>query len=78
MEVHQVLHGLHFVDDVLGQELRQRRVLLTSGFVQDDDEAPNLLQVLHLRADQILVTLQADYWHTVVAHVAHDLSNQLS
>ena len=57
MEVHQVLHGLHLMEHILGQELGQRRLLLARVFVKDNNKAAYLLQVLYFRADQVFVSL---------------------
>ena len=47
-------------------------------FIENDDKGANLLQVLHLRPDQVLVPFDAHYWNPIVSHIAHDFADKLS
>ena len=78
VETHQVLQRLHFIDHILGQILREWWLLLPRLFVKNDHQTPHLLQILHLRPDEVLVSLDTDYWYAVVAHVCHDIIHAFS
>lgn len=77
VEVHQIFDCLNFADDVLSQELRERCLFRSRTLVEDHYKTANLLQVLHLSANQVLVAFNSYDGNAFVAHICDDFGDKL-
>ena len=78
VEIHVILDRLYLFDYVLCEELGKWRQFLPTCLIEYYDQASSLLQVLHFRADQVLVSLDSNDWNAIVSHVCDDFGNQFS
>ena len=77
VKVHVAFYSLHLFHDIFGQELWERGKLLTCSFIQDNNQAACLLQVLDLGANKVFIAFNAHNRNSIVAHICNNFANKL-